>query len=247
MMEDLVSIIMPSYNSEKYISESIDSVIKQTYKNWELLIVDDLSTDNTYKIAKRYQLSDSRIKVFQLENKGGASVARNYAIKNAKGKYIAFLDSDDLWKSKKLAKQIKFMKANNYAFSYTNYYSLKGKEKKEIYSPKRITFKMMLKRNWIGCLTVMYDAEKCGTVQILPLEKRNDYALWLTVLKTVKEGYLLDEFTAYYRLNNGISNGNKFKLIKYHYALFHDILNLSHVKAFFYTFQNIMNYLINKK
>lgn len=244
-MEDLVSIIMPAYNNEKYITESIQSVINQTYKNWELLIVDDLSTDNTYFIAKQLKKKDNRIKVFQLDSKGGASVARNLAIKKAKGKYIAFLDSDDFWTEEKLSKQINFMKANKYAFSYTNYYILDGPNFREKKSPEKITFKTMLRRNWIGCLTVIYDVEQCGLVQIPKLEKRNDYALWLKILKKINEGFLLNECTAYYRLNNGISKGNKIILLRYHYKLFHTVLNYSFLKSMFYTLQNTIFYILD--
>ena len=161
MKEELVSIIMPSYNTGKFIQETIDSVINQTYDNWELIIVDDCSSDNTDEIVK--SIKDDRI--FYLKNKknSGAAVSRNKALKMAKGKWIAFLDSDDLWKKDKLEKQIKFMKNNNYHFSYTNYVEIDENDAKtgtKVTGPKKITKIGMKNYCWPGCLTVMYDAEK---------------------------------------------------------------------------------------
>ena len=119
MMSDLVSIIMPSYNTGKFIKETINSVLNQTYNNWELIIVDDCSTDDTEKIVNT--IKDNRIKFLKNNTNSGAAISRNRAIKEAKGKWIAFLDSDDLWKKEKIEKQIRFMKENHYDFSYTNY------------------------------------------------------------------------------------------------------------------------------
>lgn len=244
MIYDLVSIIMPCYNSGKYIGESIKSVQAQTYTNWELLIVDDLSNDDTIDVIRNYQKKDARIKVFMLKQKGGASIARNLAIQNANGRYIAFLDSDDLWDREKLSKQIKFMKKNKYAFTYTNYKIMTNNNViKYTKSPSIVSYESMLKRNWIGCLTVIYDKKKCGLVQIPKIDKRNDYALWLKILQKIKYGYLLDEYLAVYRVNNGISQGSKFKLVKYHYYLFKRVMGFTKIKSLYYTLYNIFNYI----
>lgn len=247
MSEDLVSIVMPSHNSSGYIGQSIESVKKQTYQNWELLIVDDVSDDDTLEIVKGYMANDQRIKLFPMKERGGASIARNFAIRKAEGKYIAFLDSDDLWDENKLTKQVYYMKENGFAFTYTNYFQIRGSDViKNVTSPKEITYKKMLQRNWIGCLTVMYDQSKVGVIQIPKIDKRNDYALWLLILRKVNKGYLLDEKLAYYRLNNGVSKGNKAILIKYHYYLFKEILNLSLTKSIYYTICNVYNYIKEK-
>ena len=223
MKEDLVSIITPTYNCGNYIEETINSVINQTYKNWEMIIIDDCSTDNTKSIVEEYQKKYPNIKYHILENNSGAAVARNMAIKMAKGKFIAFLDSDDLWDKEKLEKQINFMKQNDYNFTYTNYEEIDEKSNsinKFVTGPKKITKLGMYNYCWPGCLTVMYNAEKVGLIQIENLPKNNDYAIWLKVIKK-SNCYLLDENLARYRIRAGsISNNSKIKLIKYHYLLF---------------------------
>lgn len=176
-MDELVSIIMPSYNTGKYIKESIDSVLAQTYSNWELLIVDDCSTDDTDNVVSPF-LIDSRIKYLKNEQNSGAAVSRNKALREAKGKWIAFLDSDDLWDSSKLTKQIHFMEKNSYHFSYTKYAEIdvNGQENGiHVSGPKRITKTGFYNYCWPGCLTVMYNANVVGLIQIADIKKNNDY------------------------------------------------------------------------
>ena len=250
LKQPLVSIITPTFNSEKYIKETVESVLRQTYQNWELLIVDDISTDNTVKIAKEYADKDSRIKIYILDSKGGASIARNKGIRESKGKFVAFLDSDDIWKKDKLKKQVQFMIANNIAFSYHNYELIDSnskKIKKLKRCPKHISYISQLFGCSIGCLSVMYDQEKIGLVQIKRIDKRNDDALWLFILKKCKKGYLLDENLAYYRTgNSSLSSGNKTKLLKYHYYLYRDNMNKNVISSIFFTCTNILVYFINK-
>ena len=184
MENELVSIIMPSWNTGNFIAESIQSVINQTYKNWELIIVDDCSTDNTDEIVSFYK--DQRIKYLKNEKNSGAAISRNYALREAKGKWVAFLDSDDLWVPEKLEYQVNFMKYNDYHFSYTNYEEIDEKGNslnKLVTGPKKITKKGMFAYCWPGCLTVMYDAEYIGLIQIEDIKKNNDYAMWLQVCK----------------------------------------------------------------
>lgn len=249
--QPLVSVIMPSYNCEKFISDSIESVLNQSYENFELIIVDDISTDKTVSIIKKIKKQDKRIKLFILESKGGPAIARNKAIKEAKGKYIAFLDSDDLWKPNKLKKQIEFMEKNNIYFSYTNYEKIsENGEKLNIIRkcPKKISFFRMKLGNSVGCLTVIYNSEQTGLIQIEDIKKRNDYAIWLKVLEKVKVGYLLDECLSEYRVSsNSIShNTSKVKLIKYHYELFRKNQKYSVFASCFYTFTNVLIYFWNK-
>lgn len=241
MKEELVSIIMPSYNTGKFIGETINSVIDQTYINWELIIVDDCSSDNTDEIVKN--IEDSRIVYLKNEKNMGAAVSRNRALREAKGKWIAFLDSDDLWKENKLEKQIKFMKDNNYYFTYTNYIEIDengNQNGKKITGPKRITKTGMFNYCWPGCLTVMYNAEKIGLIQIEDIKKNNDYAIWLKVCKKV-DCYLLDESLAMYRKRRGsISSYSYTVLIKWHYKLYRDAEHQNIICSLFNTFRNIV-------
>lgn len=237
----LVSIVMPSYNTEKYIAESIESVLAQTYPYWELIIVDDCSTDASDAAVAPY-LADTRIRYLKNEKNSGAAVSRNYALREAKGKWIAFLDSDDLWTPDKLEKQIAFMQDNGYRFSYTNYIEIDEESMpngKLITGPKRISKLGMQSYCWPGCLTVMYDAEAVGLIQIADIKKNNDYAMWLKVCKKAT-CHLLDEALAKYRKRSGsISNHSYTKLIKWHYKLFRVCGEKSPVASALCTFVNL--------
>ncbi|MDE5994464.1 MAG: glycosyltransferase [Oscillospiraceae bacterium] len=223
-MSDLVSIIMPSYNTACFISDTIRSVLAQSYTNWELIIVDDCSTDNTDEVVKTF-LNDTRIHYIKNDKNSGAAVSRNRALREAKGRWIAFLDSDDLWMQDKLEKQILFMADNDYRFSYTNYIEINEQSKpngKSVTGPKCITKHGMYNYCYMGCLTVMYDAEAVGLIQIEDIKKNNDYAMWLKVCKKAN-CYLLDETLAMYRKRSGsISNHGYLKLIKWHYRLYRE-------------------------
>lgn len=241
---ELVSVIMPAYNAERFIKESIDSVLAQTYKNWELIIVDDCSTDNTESIV--YSYNDSRIRYMRNEKNLGAALTRNRAIKEARGRYIAFLDSDDLWMPEKLEKQIAFMQKQTLAMSYTPYYIIQPSRKNQpIRScPKMLNYYQLTKWNRIGCLTVIYDKEQVGAIQLPSIRKRNDYALWLTILRKGFTAYSLDEPLASYRSHNGLTKGNKLAFLKYHYRLFHDVLGYNAIIAVALSIRNIPYYFI---
>ena len=247
-MKEKVSIIMPSYNTANYIAESIKSVLTQTYNNWELIIVDDCSTDNTDDIVADF-LVDNRIKYLKNEQTSGAAISRNRALREANGKWIAFLDSDDLWNPEKLEKQISYMKNNNYCFSYTNYIEIDENSMKNgrfVTGPKRISKHGMYNYCWVGCLTVMYDAEKIGLIQIADIKKNNDYAMWLKVCK-IADCYLLDETLAKYRKRSGsISNHGYLKLIKWHYKLFREVENRTPIISFVLTVRNLFFGIIKK-
>lgn len=242
MTMELVSIIMPSYNTGRFIKETVESVLAQTYTNWELIIVDDCSGDDTDEIVAPY-LDDDRIHYIKNDTNSGAAVSRNRALREAKGKWIAFLDSDDLWEAEKLQKQIDFMTENGYHFSYTGYVeidedsNLKGVA---VSGPKRITKRGMYRYCWPGCLTVMYDAEHVGPVQIADIKKNNDYAMWLKVCKKAN-CYLLDEPLAKYRKRSGsISNHSYVKLIKWHYRLFRICDERAPITALFFAGRNML-------
>lgn len=217
----LVSIVMPSYNTAKYIAESIESVCNQTYPFWELIIVDDCSTDDTESVVKSFD--DERIIFLKNEVNSGAAISRNRALREAKGKWIAFLDSDDLWHREKLEKQIRYMEENQYHFSYTEYCEIDDNGNpldKLVSGPRKITKTKMYSYCWVGCLTVMYDAQVVGKIQIKDIKKRNDYAMWLQAIKKT-DCYLLKERLASYRKRSGsISNTSYIKLIRWHYLLF---------------------------
>ena len=220
-MANLVSIIMPSYNTGRFIKETIESVLKQTYSDWELIIVDDCSTDDTDAVVAPY-LADSRILYIKNDVNSGAAISRNRALREAKGKWIAFLDSDDLWEPEKLEKQLRFMVENGYRFSYTKYVEIDEASQpngKKVTGPKRITKHGMYNYCWMGCLTVMYDAETVGLIQIEDIKKNNDYAMWLKIIEK-SNCYRLPECLSYYIKHEGsISSGSKLKLIKHHYIL----------------------------
>lgn len=253
LMNELVSIVMPSYNTSKFIAESIESVLAQTYENWELIIVDDCSSDTTEDVVKSY-LKDERIIFLQNKKNCGAAISRNIAIQKAKGKWIAFLDSDDLWLPQKLEKQIRFMKENKLNFTYTKYIEIteEGNESGiTVSGPKKIDkFKMHL-FNYVGCLTVIYNADYIGKIQIPDLKKRNDWAMWLLAIKK-SNCYLFNESLSKYRVRKSGSithvKGGKISLLKYHYILFRKIENMNPVLALFWTILNLpAGYMKRKK
>ena len=247
---DLVSIIMPSYNTAEYIAESIRSVQNQTYTNWELLIVDDCSTDNTDLVVESY-LTDKRIRYFKNKNNSGAAVSRNRALLEANGRWIAFLDSDDLWAPNKLQNQIAFMNNNKYYFSYTNYSEIDSEGNLtgvSVTGPKKITKTGFYNYCWPGCLTVMYDRDVIGQVQIEDIKKNNDYAMWLKVSK-IANCYLLNEDLAYYRRGRvgSVSNHSIKTLIGWHYRLFKEVEKQNPFCAVFSTCRNMVFGLYKKK
>ncbi len=249
-MSELVSIIMPSYNTSKYIVETIQSVLAQTYKDWELLIVDDFSTDNTDEIVKPF-LVDERIHYLKNEQNSGTAVSRNRALREAKGRWIAFLDSDDLWMPEKLEKQIRFMEENGYYFSYTNYEEIDIEGNKtgvKITGPKRITKTGMYNYCWPGCLTVMYDASKVGLIQIEDIKKNNDYAMWLKVCKKT-DCYLLDEYLGQYRKGRvgSVSTHSIKTMIGWHYKLYKEAERLGTVESLINTVRNLVFGFYKKK
>lgn len=247
----LVSIITPSWNCASFIEETIKSIQSQTYTNWELLFQDDCSTDNTKEIVAKYAAQDSRIKYECNPQNSGAAITRNNALKRAKGRWIALLDSDDLWTSDKLEKQVRFMELHDYHFSYTSYCEINEQSEetgKWISGPKHITKAGMYAFCWPGCLTVMYDREKVGLIQIADIKKNNDYAMWLKVCKKA-DCYLLDECLAKYRRGRtgSISTHGYATLIKWHYKLFRDAEGMNPISSFFMTCINMVCGLYKKK
>ena len=243
-IDDLVSIITPAYNAAAYIAETIESVFAQTYTNWEMLIVNDCSKDNTAEIVQSYAAKDKRIKLINLKQNSGAAIARNAAIQNAKGRYIAFLDSDDLWKKEKLQKQIQFMQQNGYAFTYTSYEHFKETKENiqnQVQIPKSLNYQQALKGNQIGCLTVMLDKKQMLNIHFTT-QKHEDYILWLNILKQGITAYGIQESLALYRTGNSKSiSGNKMQSAMWTWKVYRESQRLSVVKSMYYFWFYVVN------
>lgn len=239
-MRGLVSIIMPSYNSGKYIEESIKSIQAQTYSEWELIIVDDCSTDNTVEIITDF-LVDERIRFLKNDKNSGAAVSRNYALREAQGKWIAFLDSDDVWLPEKLDKQLKFMQDNNYKFSCTDYrIRLNGEWLPYVNTgPKIVTKRKLYQYCYFSTITVIYDREYVGLVQIEDLKKNNDYAMWFQIIEKTPCYRLPLCLSYYYKHDCSVSSGSKIKLIKYHYIMYRKALHRGKAVSLLLTLNNL--------
>lgn len=233
----LVSVVMPTYNCGAYIEESVKSVLAQTVSDWEIRIVDDCSTDHTYEVLEPYLKQYSNIHYYRLPQNGGPATARTEAIRQAEGKYIAFLDSDDLWEPDKLEKQIAFMETTGAKFSCTAYSQMDegGKSLGIVCVPPKKTDynKMFYLSDPIGNLTVMYDQEALGKYEVPQIRKRNDYALWLRMLHDVDYCYGMPEVLAVYRIRKGSVSSNKMKLIWYQWHLYREIEKMSIAKSGF--------------
>ncbi|MBD0831200.1 glycosyltransferase family 2 protein [Aestuariibaculum sediminum] len=234
-MNGLVSIITPAYNSEDYIVETVNSVINQTYNNWELILVDDASTDTTLNLLNDIVNSDSRIQLHCLNTNSGAAVARNFGIDKAKGEYIAFLDSDDLWKPNKLQTQIAFMTSEGCDICFSDYELINHKGLqlgKRVIALPSVSYKKLLRSNYIGNLTGMYKAAAIGKVTTPNLRKRQDWLFWLLTLK--KSGQVakgINESLAFYRVHKKGISSNKSALLKYNYLVYKKGLGFSIVKS----------------
>lgn len=216
-MNNKISIITPSYNSEKFLEDCILSVLSQTYLDWEMIIVDDNSSDNSRDIIKRFVKSDNRIKHVFLETHHGAARSRNIAFNIAEGDFIAFLDADDMWMPTKIEKQLSFMKEKNIAFSYTSYQRVSEDGKRLlniIQPPSSITYSAYLRNTIIGCLTVMIDRSKTGHFQMPDMRTSHDMVLWLNMMKKGFTAYGLDENLAYYRIVSTSNTSKKWKAAK---------------------------------
>jgi glycosyltransferase involved in cell wall biosynthesis len=222
MEKPLVSVIIPTFNSEKYISDTIISVQNQTYKNWEMLLVDDASTDATRTIITTF-LTDKRIQFYPLETNSGTGVARNFGVSKATGKYISFLDADDLWKPEKLEKQIHFMQTNNLPFTFSFYDCINEQGKslhKRVEAPRNMSYRQLFFCNYVGNLTGIYDVDYFGKMTISSIRKRQDWMHWLAILKKIKTAKPVSESLALYRIRDNSLSTSKTALIKYNFAVY---------------------------
>lgn len=219
-----VSIIMPAYNVAGFITKTIESVLSQSFSNWELIIVNDCSTDSTANVIAVY-LKDSRIKLINnVRNLGGAG-SRNVAIEAASGRYLAFLDADDIWTPNKLEKQIAYMNENNLGFSFSGYSTMSEDDVAidAIEVPNVVNFKKLLKHNYIGCLTAVYDTKPFGKIYMPMVRKRQDFALWLELLKHFDYAYGLNENLGFYRIRAGSLSSSKMDAFKYYWRILREV------------------------
>ena len=240
-MDELVSIITPLYNSERYIDETIVSVLNQTYNNWEMIIIDDCSTDNSFKIAKKNALKDGRIRLYSNRINIGVSATRNLGIKKSKGRFIAFLDADDLWNKDKLSIQITNIIEKKIGFSFTGYQKIteSNDERGVITVPELINYNDLLKSNIIGCLTVVYDTLVFKKVHFKSVRKSEDYILWLEMIKKTGYAYGVNTSLAKYRVLESSRSSNKIDAIKFQWKIYYEIEKLGLFKSLYY----FLNYL----
>lgn len=243
--EDLVSIIVPVCNCEKYVKETIESVEKQTYKKWELIIIDDNSKDNSLKIIReKAKENKEKIKYIHLTQNKGVAIARNTGLEIAQGNYIAFLDGDDVWKENKLEEQIKFIKQNDYGFTFTSFIYLKENGNKDVKKiPKKITYKDALKNTIILTSTVIIDIKKIDKkLLIMPdIRKGQDTATWWQILKQGYIAYGLDKRLTLYRVRNNSLSFNKAKALKRTWNLYRNVEKFSVLKSSFYFLHYMWN------
>lgn len=233
MEKGLVSIVMPIYNAERFLSDTINTVLEQDYDNWELIMVNDCSSDNSKEIAKKFL--NKKVKWIDLEKNGGAAIARNKGIEVANGEYICFLDADDLWDKQKLSKQINFMIDKNCAFSFTGYEFADENgisNGKKVFIPETINYRQALKNTTIWTCTVMFDMNKLSKDDIyMPDVKSEDTACWWKVLKKIDCAYGLNEILSFYRRSSGTLSSNKFVAIKRMWFLYRGVEKLSFLSS----------------
>lgn len=235
-MGQTVSIITPTFNAARYIGETILSVQNQRHQDWEMLIVDDCSSDQTKAIITAFAEKDNRIKVLELEHNSGAGIARAYALEKATGRYIAFLDADDMWKPEKLEKQLAFLGENKLPFTFSFYDCIDENGTvlhKRIKAPLQLSYRQLFFCNFIGNLTGIYDTDYFGKIPIPSFRKRQDWMVWLTVLKKIKTARPVPESLALYRIRKDSISASKLTLLKHNYWVYRDFHRKGTIGAFF--------------
>jgi glycosyltransferase involved in cell wall biosynthesis len=240
----LVSIITACYNSETYILDTYNSIFNQTYKNWEWVIVNDCSSDNSLNIINKFVLEDKRIHLINNEIPMGAAISRNLGIKFAKGNYITFIDSDDIWKSDFIEKSLNFMIKNNYNFIFSSYErrDVSLQRLQSIFKvPEKVSFNDILYTCPISCLTAFINLDNLPKLYMPNLNSRQDFGLWLKYLKFIDFAYGLNEPLAVYRVRKISLSRNKFKVSVYQFLIYYEILNFNIFKSLYYTFCWFLN------
>jgi glycosyltransferase involved in cell wall biosynthesis len=223
MIKPLVSVIVPLFNSEKFIEKTILSVQNQTHSNWEMIIVDDCSKDNSVAIIEQYIANDNRIKLWRLNKNSGTGIARNLAVSKAKGDYIAFLDADDLWKPIKLERQLQFLKENNFHFTFSFYDCINEDGNLlnlRVEAPKKLFYFQLFFCNFVGNLTGIYEVKYFGKIAISSIRKRQDWMLWLSLLKKIKTAKPVPESLAFYRIRNNSLSASKIDLLRHNFNVY---------------------------
>jgi len=236
-MSNLVSIITPTFNSAKYITETIQSVQNQTHENWEMILVDDCSSDNTVDLIKDFIANDNRIQLYQLDSNSGPAVARNKGIENVKGKYMTFLDADDIWFDDFLESSIKTIQTTGVHFVFSSY-KRSDESLNFIYSdfivPQKVTYTDILKSNSISCLTAFLDIKTLGKKTMPLIRKRQDMGLWLQYLKEIPFAYGIQEPKAIYRIRENSLSRKKSNLIKYQWQFYREVEKLNIFQSVYY-------------
>ena len=235
-MEKLVSIIIPTYNSADFIADTLASVQQQTYPNWEVILVDDGSTDTTLTIAQHIAQTDHRIRIFKNPTNSGTGVTRNNALHHCQGNYIAFLDADDVWKPNKLERQLQFMQEQQQPFTFSFYECIDeagNPLQKLVEAPRNLSYRQLFFCNYVGNLTGIYDADFFGKIAISSIRKRQDWMLWLTILKKLKSAKPVPESLAYYRIRNNSLSASKVALLQHNFAVYRQFHRYNFVAALF--------------
>lgn len=237
---DDIAIIMPAYNAEKYIEQTINSVLMQTYKNWKLYIIDDNSVDDTVKLINRYIKDDSRIELLKLDRNVGQAKARNIGIDKCNERYLTFLDSDDIWNNNFLENQLRFMNKNNYELVFSAF-ERRSEDLSECYGyldvPEKIEYKDLLKNNYLSCLTTIIDTKRIGKIYFEEGYKHEDHIMWIKILKDyIKYAYGNNEVLAIYRIRKGSTSRNKIRAAKWKWNIYRKYLKFNIAKTIYYYF-----------
>ena len=246
----LISVVIPTYNSGQFIRKTLQSVINQTYGNWEILITDDCSQDNTVQVVREIMQNEKRIKLFEQRENQGPARARNIGIKHARGKYIAFLDADDSWLSEKLQIQTRFMEEQGLGISFTDYYLLNehSDSKKKFQSLlSEVNYTDIVRFNYIACSTVMYNQDSLGKHFMPDIRNRQDWGLWIKLIKIAGTAVRISQPLTNYLLREDSISSNKLNLVKYHWYIYRRFLRFSLLKSLLYLSRNIFMHLKNRR
>lgn len=235
----LVSIIIPNYNSENYISETLQSILEQTYTNWEAIIIDDCSTDNSVFLINKFINLDNRFRLIILNENIGKAKILNLGLKYIIGDYLAFIDSDDIWINRKLEDQLNYMSNGDYSFTFTSYFRFSDVDNYSAIAAKElVSYKMMLKYSLIGYSTVIIDSQLIREMKVPELRKRQDYALWLSLLK-ITNAHGIDKELTKYRIRKKSLSSNKFEMLYWNFIVYRRVENISIIKSLYYLFWDI--------
>lgn len=239
MEDNLISVIVPTFNTGHLLEDCLDSILNQTYRDLEVVVTDDCSDDeDTIRILKTFERKDDRLRVFWLRQNVGAGMARNNSIRHARGRYIAFCDSDDLWMPTKLEKQMAYMTETGCCIVCSSYYKCDedGNITAIVRPPKRISYGMLKRDNKIGCLTAIYDTKPYGKFYLPIIRKRQDWGMFLSIVRQCGYAYSIEEPLACYRIRKRSLSRNKTSLVKYNIAVYHKVLGYSKIMSCLYFF-----------